>query len=278
MNKYFEHRFNPEDKGLASVIDELPLWSAPFGMSILNLIRMKKGMKVLDIGSGTGFPSIEIAQRLGVSSFVYGIDPWKATNERAELKIKKYGLTNIKIIEVSAEKLPFEDAYFDLIVSNNGINNVESLPETFSECKRVIKPGAQFLFTMNLDGSMLEFYNILKEELEKRNLQDSIKKMREHIYHKRKPLNEMKELAISNCFSVREIKEDIFYLRFVDASSMFNHSFIKYWFLPPWKEIVDEHSRHEIFNSIEDRLNEISTKGNEIRLSIPFATFDCERE
>jgi arsenite methyltransferase len=44
------------------IYDELPLWSAPFGLTLLDTIRMKKGIRVLDIGSGAGFPMLEIAE------------------------------------------------------------------------------------------------------------------------------------------------------------------------------------------------------------------------
>ncbi len=277
MKEYLTDKMSFEDKDFVIVIDELPLWSAPFGMSILNKIKMAKNLKVLDIGSGLGFPCIEIAQRLGESSFVYGIDPWKEAIGRADLKIKKYGLKNIKIIDGFSEKLPFENSYFDLIVSNNGINNVQDISKTFSECRRVSKPGAQFVFTMNLEGTMMEFYKILKDVLEKRKMDPAIKKMHEHIYHKRKPLVEMKKLVTSHGFNIKEVEEDIFYLRFADASSMFNHSFIKYWFLPSWIEIIDKVKLEEIFYSIEDRMNEAAAKEGEIKLSVPFATFDCER-
>lgn len=55
--------------------DELPLWSAPFGLAILDTIRLKNGMNILDIGSGSGFPMLEIADRAGASCMVYGVDP-----------------------------------------------------------------------------------------------------------------------------------------------------------------------------------------------------------
>lgn len=277
MKKYLKHKFSSEDKNLISVIDELPLWSAPFGMSLLNTIKMREGMKVLDIGSGLGFPLIEIAQRLGESSSIYGIDPWKAANDRVKLKIKTYAIKNVKVLKAHAEKLPFENSYFDLLVSNNGINNVGDLDITFSECERVSKHGAQFVFTMNLDSTMIEFYNILKSELEKRKLYDAAIKMREHIYHKRRPLNEMKKLLTMHRIKIKKISQDVFYLRFFDAASMLNHSFIKYWFLPSWKEITDEINQEEIFNSIENRLNKIKDKKGEIKLRVPFATFDCEK-
>lgn len=43
--------------------DELPFWSAPFGISLLETVRLRPGMNVLDIGSGSGFPMLELADR-----------------------------------------------------------------------------------------------------------------------------------------------------------------------------------------------------------------------
>ena len=278
MKEYLNHHFSTDDKDLISIIDELPLWSAPFGLSLLNTIKVRKQMKVLDIGSGLGFPLIEIAQRLGESSIVFGIDPWKEANERAKLKINKYSLTNVKVINGTAENLPFENSYFDLIVSNNGINNVEDIPKTLKECRRVGKQGCQFVFTMNLEDSMIEFYSVLREELAKRNMPTEIEKMHNHIYQKRKPLEEIKKLLTESGFKIYAAKENIFYLRFSDGTTMFNHSFIKYWFLPSWKSIVEYKDQEEIFSSVEVRLNKIAATENEIRLSIPFAVFDCVAE
>lgn len=277
MKKYLNHTFSENDKELIAIIDELPLWSAPFGLSLLDTIKLGKGLKVLDIGSGTGFPLIEIAQRLGESSKVLGIDPWEEANERANLKIKKYNLKNVEIIKGTAENLPFDDSYFDLIVSNNGINNVHDLPRTLKECRRTTKSGAQFVFTMNLDDTMKEFYNALQEELGKRSLHESIKKMTEQIYNKRRPMKEITNLLRKNDFQVNEVKHDTFYLRFADTESMFNHSLIKYWFLEGWKSIIDEDMREEIFDKVEIKMNELCMKENEVKLSVPFVTVNCER-
>ena len=46
-------------------IDDLPLWSAPFGLKLLETLKFKKNINVLDIGCGEGFPLIEIAARFG---------------------------------------------------------------------------------------------------------------------------------------------------------------------------------------------------------------------
>ncbi|MFH1197875.1 MAG: methyltransferase domain-containing protein [bacterium] len=276
MKKYLSHTFEIDDKELISVIDELPLWSAPFGLSLLDTIKIGKGMKVLDIGSGLGFPMIEIAQRLGESSVVYGIDPWEPANERARKKAAKYGIKNVEVINGAAENLPFENSYFDLIVSNNGINNVSDLLKTLEEIRRVSKKGAQFVFTMNLEDTMIEFYNALREELEIDNDTDAITKVREHIYQKRRPVSEIVDLLQSCDFGINSVKEDIFYLRFADAETMFNYSLIKYWFLGSWKSLVATDKLEDVFERVEMRLNEIASSKNEIKLSVPFISVDCE--
>lgn len=275
MKNYLTHRVNTGDKDLVSIIDELPLWSAPFGLSLLDKIKMNKGMNVLDIGSGEGFPAIEIAQRLGESSKIYGIDPWKEANERAEFKIKYHGLKNIEIIYGYAEKLPFNNSFFDLLVSNNGINNVENLNQSLNECRRVSKKGAQFVFAMNLEDSMIEFYNLFEEELLKRKDNEAVKRMKEQIFSKRKPVSHMELLLNNNGFRIEEIYEEMFYLRFSNGTSMFNHPLIKYWFVGGWKSVVDEEQQEEIFNSLENKLNLKAEREGEVKLSIPFITVEC---
>jgi len=66
------------DPDLVAAIDELPLWSAPFGEVLLETIHLRPGLRVLDIGSGLGFPALEMAQRLGSGSEVFALDPWRA--------------------------------------------------------------------------------------------------------------------------------------------------------------------------------------------------------
>ncbi len=155
MNDYLKHSFNADDPDLVSVIDELPLWSAPFGLKLLDTIELKANINALDIGCGLGFPLIEVAQRLGASSKIYGIDPWTAAIDRINLKIKTYDIKNVEVIEGVAEELPFENNFFDLIISNNGINNVEDIKLSLDECYRVSKSNAQLTITMNLEDSMI---------------------------------------------------------------------------------------------------------------------------
>ena len=48
--------------------DELPLWCAMAGLFLLEHLPLPRGATVLDVGCGTGFPLLELAQRLGVTT------------------------------------------------------------------------------------------------------------------------------------------------------------------------------------------------------------------
>jgi len=260
---------------LVSVIDEIPLWSAPFGLKLLDVITLKPGINALDIGSGFGFPLLEVAQRLGTSSNVYGIDPWEQAIERVKLKIKQYDLTNVEIIKGVAERLPFENNFFDLIVSNNGINNVENIELTLSECSRVSKPGAQLAITLNLEDTMIEFYDVFKETLKENELDDEVKKMKNQIYSKRKPLSETETLLENSGFKIKNISRDKFSIKFIDGSTMLNHFLIRFAFIEGWKSILKSSAQEKIFNQVEDKLNKIAKNKGEFELTIPFVTIDC---
>jgi ubiquinone/menaquinone biosynthesis C-methylase UbiE len=186
-------------------LDELPLWSAPFGLKLLNYIDYRPNIIVVDIGFGTGFPLIEIASRLGNGSTVYGIDPWKGCIEEAKSKIEYYGIENIKIIESTAEAIPLENKSVDLITSNNCINNVENIEKVLDECSRIIKSGGQFIQTMNLEKSMFEFYNAMGNTLLELNLNAEMGLMYKHIQQKRPSIDKILKIMSSD-FVIKDIE------------------------------------------------------------------------
>lgn len=277
MTIFNKSTFDLSNKDFVSIVDELPLWSAPFGLMLLDKIKLRPNLTVLDIGFGLGFPILEVAQRLGISSKVYGIDPWKAAIERAQSKIDILGIKNVELIEGAAENIPLPDNSIDLIASNNGINNVQDLERVLRECKRIAKPAAQFAATVNLEGTMIEFYSVLEKVLLEKGFDKTIAKLKKHIYDKRRPLNELIELFEKNDFRVQNTYTDYFKYRYLNAEAMFNHSFIRLAFLDSWLEVVPSGRVDEIFTEVEKRLNEIARTKGELVLTIPFVLIDAVR-
>lgn len=277
MNDPIDSSFDLENPDTVAALDEISLWSAPFGLKLLEAVRYRQDMSVLDIGFGTGFPLLELAMRLGDGSRIFGIDPWTAAVERTRAKMIRYGIDNVKLIIGRGEEIPLPDASVDLIVSNNGINNVDDLDRVLAECSRVSKAGAQFLATMNLDTTMMEFYSVLEEVLSNRDLVAEIGAMKQHIRKKRQPLIEVRRLLETNRFTVRNVVNDTFRYTFANGSAMFRHFFIRLAFFSAWNEIVPEPMRSDVFGEIEQRLNERAVREGCVHLTVPYALIECER-
>jgi len=277
MQDYLYESFDYNSEDFISVCDELSLWSAPFGVKLLDKLPIRKKLNLLDVGPGTGFPLLEIAQRLGRSSTVFGIDPWTMALKRIEQKIQTIGLKNVILVEGSIEKTPFQDDYFAIIVSNNGLNNVEDINIAFSECFRILKPGGKLLFTFNLPDTMKEFYSVFESVLRDENLIEEVALLKEHIFLKRKPPEFFIDLLHKNRFVLNEVVTDSFNYRFADGTSFFNYYFIKFAFLEPWKNIVKQENMESVFTKIEQTLNVNAEEIGELSLTIPFAFIDCEK-
>lgn len=273
MKKYLNNDFDVAK--YIDVADESPIWSAPFGLKLLDYINYKTNISAIDIGFGTGFPLTEIALRLGEGSIVYGIDPWKEAIKRVNKKIDYYGLTNVRIIEGFAESIPLDNDSVDLITSNNGINNVSDIDKVLSECSRIIKQGGQFIQTMNTDLSMLEFYGELGQVLLDLKMEKEIELMHEHISHKRPPIKKMITMIQKHGFAIKDLEHDQFNYRFANGTAMFNHYFIRLAFMDSWIKLLPNDKVEEIYNIIEMRLNEQSQVLGGIKLSIPFVMINA---
>ncbi|MFO7368651.1 MAG: class I SAM-dependent methyltransferase [Bacteroidales bacterium] len=273
MKNYLDHLIDL--KGLAKIYDELPLWSAPFGLKLLDYIKYRPGLTALDIGFGTGFPLTEVAMRLGSDAVVYGIDPWEDAHEAVKAKLKYYKISNAKLIKGYAESIPLNNRSVDLIVSNNGINNVKDQDKVFSECARVIRPGGQLVFTMNLDKSMIEFYSVFGQVLSEAGLEEELAAMKQHIYVKRRPLDEILNSVTAHGFHIKDMEHDQFNYRFASGTAMLNHYFIRMAFMESWVKLLPAGQVESVFDKIEARLNEEAGLLGETTLSIPYVLINA---
>jgi arsenite methyltransferase len=110
----------------------------PFSMGPL-----QPGEDVLDVGSGAGMDTLVAAQMVGPTGSVTGIDMTPEMVVKARGSIAEMGLDNATIIEGSAEHLPFDDATFDVVISNGVIDLIPDKDAVFSEITRVLRPGGR---------------------------------------------------------------------------------------------------------------------------------------
>ena len=101
--------------------------------------RMGKGT-ILDLGSGTGYLSIEIAKS-SPSLQVYGIDLSRQMVKIARRHAR--GVDNARFVFGNAAKLPFKDNSIDLVVSTGASHHWRTPRNVFDECYRVLRTGKE---------------------------------------------------------------------------------------------------------------------------------------
>jgi ubiquinone/menaquinone biosynthesis C-methylase UbiE len=101
--------------------------------------KMAKGT-ILDLGSGPGYLSIEIARRSrGLQ--VYGIDLSRQMVKIARRHAK--GVDNARFVFGNAARLPFKDNSIDLVITTGAMHHWKTPRVVFDECYRVLKTGQE---------------------------------------------------------------------------------------------------------------------------------------
>jgi SAM-dependent methyltransferase len=135
-----------EDLGYPEELENVPETAVGSFAGVANpwqLGRLAPGERVLDLGSGAGTDSLIAAQMVGEHGYVTGIDitPEMLTNARAAAA--EMGASNVEFVESEAERLPFPDASFDVVISNGVIDLIPDKDAVFAEIFRVLTPGGR---------------------------------------------------------------------------------------------------------------------------------------
>ena len=104
---------------------------------------IKEGEKALDLGSGSGMDSFLAALKVGQTGSVDGVDMTDEQLQKAEALRQHSHFTNVRFHKGYIEQLPFEDARFDVVISNGVINLCPDKTKVFTEISRVLKPGGR---------------------------------------------------------------------------------------------------------------------------------------
>ena len=102
---------------------------------------LSKGEKVVDVGSGAGFDSFVAAHQVGPTGRVVGVDMTEEMLAKSRATRRKAGLAHVEFREGLAERLPVEDGWADVVISNGVINLCADKKTAFSEIYRVLPSG-----------------------------------------------------------------------------------------------------------------------------------------
>jgi len=124
----------------------------------LSKLGLNTGMKVVDLGAGSGFYSIESARKVGPSGHVYAVDVQKEILERIKTAGANQGLRNIEVIWANAEKIggtKLREGIADRVIASNILFQIEKPEEFALEIKRLLKPNGKVMVIDWKAGSSL---------------------------------------------------------------------------------------------------------------------------
>jgi ubiquinone/menaquinone biosynthesis C-methylase UbiE len=110
-------------------------WLTPLGPRLVEACGIAPGMRVLDVGAGTGNAAIPAAER-GATVVASDLTP-----ELLEAGRLRAGDVELEWAEADAEHLPFEDESFDVVMSAIGVMFAPHHKEAAAELVRVCRPG-----------------------------------------------------------------------------------------------------------------------------------------
>ncbi len=254
------------DPSFVAVYDELPLWSALSGSLLLDHIPMRCPSRLLDVGCGTGFPLLELAQRFGDGCRATGLDVWSQGMARSRQKVERLGLGNVDLVAGDAAAMPFEDGTFDLVVTNLGLNNFADPDAAMAEVRRVSRPGACLALATNARGHMHQLYEVLEQVLRSNAVDGGLERLTEHVEH-RPTVETLTSLVSKHGFTVVQSVEHQATMRFPDGSALLRPHFIRLGLLDGWNAVMGQ--SRDMLASLEAALNEASRRAGELRLTIP---------
>lgn len=113
----------------------------------LNLLELKPGAQILEVGFGAGGCALYAAETAGVRVTGIDINDGAVRNAR-ELTARKGLESQVRFERMDASlALPFSDGAFDAIFSNDAICHLARRAAVLKEWRRLLKPGGRLLFT-----------------------------------------------------------------------------------------------------------------------------------
>jgi demethylmenaquinone methyltransferase / 2-methoxy-6-polyprenyl-1,4-benzoquinol methylase len=115
---------------------------------LVSRVEADPGDVVLDVATGTAAVAIELARAKGCD--VVGLDQSPEMLTEGQRRVERGGFSaRVRLVEGDAERLPFEDEFFDALTFTYLLRYVDDPGRTLEELARVVRPGGTI--------AMLEF-------------------------------------------------------------------------------------------------------------------------
>lgn len=126
----------------AAVYDRV--WGRVFRESrdaVVRNLNLNPGERVLEVGVGTGLCLPLYPQSCAIT----GIDVSEGMLEKAHIRVREHGLTNVTLLNMDAGDMSFADSSFDVVIAAYVVTAVPDYRKLMSEMVRVSRPGGRLI-------------------------------------------------------------------------------------------------------------------------------------
>lgn len=137
-----------------SIHDKYSTNKMGLGNWYFTIYRIESGMKILELGCGTGSMWIDHKDVIGKCSKAVFSDLSEGMLTEAKHNIGEPANVEYKVIDI--QEIPFEDEYFDVVIANYMLYHVPNVDKAVSEVSRVLKKGGHFYAGTTGENGIME--------------------------------------------------------------------------------------------------------------------------
>jgi ubiquinone/menaquinone biosynthesis C-methylase UbiE len=137
-----------------------------FDKWVIDNLNLKKGMRVIDLGCGTGKHLFEIGEKVGKEGEILGLDISDESLRKCQEKILENKVKNISVIKSDLTEIKektVQSGKFDRVLSSFAIYYTKNPNKTFKDILDLLKNGGEFFLCGPTNKNNLEFLELVKE-------------------------------------------------------------------------------------------------------------------
>ncbi len=154
------------DAARAEIADLTDLQLLPLGQAAIAELAPSPGQSILDVGCGAGGSILQLADMVGETGQVVGVDI--GPRVLAVARTRTTGLPQVTLVEEDAAQLQYPEHSFDAIYSGFGVMFFTDPVAAFTNLKRMLRPGGRLAFVCwrSLQENELDAYPLHAAKLD----------------------------------------------------------------------------------------------------------------